>query len=226
MTAPGPPRAAAGRPKDAAKRAAILAEARTMFFERGLEAVTIEGVAAAAGVSRMTVYGHFGDKDALFAAVIAAEGRQVARALSALCCVPPGPGGGDLADLRATLEAFGRDLLGFLAQPDIRAWNRLLEAEAPRHPELARAFVEQGPRAVARALAERLRLAAEAGLLDLPALARAGPGKAGRHLLGLLRGIEGSAVSLGLAPPPAAAEIAEHAAECVEVFLRAYARHA
>jgi len=62
---PGP-----GRPKDMTKRAAILDAARQMFTQCDFDGVSMDQIAAAAGVSKLTVYNHFGDKDALFTAVI------------------------------------------------------------------------------------------------------------------------------------------------------------
>src|SRR5690606_22208157 len=59
------PAASPGRPKDLAKRAAILQAAERMFLQHGFEGVSMDQIAAAAGVSKLTVYSHFGDKDAL-----------------------------------------------------------------------------------------------------------------------------------------------------------------
>jgi hypothetical protein len=72
------------RPKDLIKRAAILDAARDMFFSLGLGGVTIEGVAKASRVSRMTVYGHFGDKETLFTEVIKREAHALGTALSGM----------------------------------------------------------------------------------------------------------------------------------------------
>src|SRR5690606_41925100 len=58
---PGP-----GRPKDLAKRAAILDAAARMFTRFGFEGASMDQIAAEAGVSKLTVYSHFGDKEALF----------------------------------------------------------------------------------------------------------------------------------------------------------------
>ncbi|MGQ0641080.1 MAG: TetR/AcrR family transcriptional regulator [Gemmatimonadaceae bacterium] len=53
VTASAPPR---GRPRSAAARQAILDAARTLLEEGGLGAVTIEGIAARAGVGKPTIY--------------------------------------------------------------------------------------------------------------------------------------------------------------------------
>ncbi|WP_330970248.1 TetR/AcrR family transcriptional regulator, partial [Lysobacter sp. A3-1-A15] len=57
-----------GRPKDLAKRAAILDAAKSMFTQYGFGGASMDQIAAEAGVSKLTVYSHFGDKETLFAA--------------------------------------------------------------------------------------------------------------------------------------------------------------
>ena len=61
-TAATPGRRARNR---AAQRQRILEGARTLFAARGLDSVTMAEVAAEAGVSRATVFNHFGSKRAL-----------------------------------------------------------------------------------------------------------------------------------------------------------------
>src|SRR4051812_4633149 len=62
-----------GRPKDMEKRALILDAARTLFAQSSFNGTSMDAVAAAAGVSKLTVYSHFGDKDNLFREVIRAH---------------------------------------------------------------------------------------------------------------------------------------------------------
>ncbi|MBP7656876.1 MAG: helix-turn-helix transcriptional regulator, partial [Pseudoxanthomonas sp.] len=62
-----------GRPKDLGKRAAILEAAKQLFAREGFNGVSMDQIAAEAGVSKLTVYSHFGDKDALFAAAVQAK---------------------------------------------------------------------------------------------------------------------------------------------------------
>src|SRR5690606_35877710 len=62
---PGP-----GRPKDPGKRAAILEAAKAMFTRLGFDGASMDQIAAEAGVSKLTVYSHFGDKESLFAAAV------------------------------------------------------------------------------------------------------------------------------------------------------------
>ncbi|HWU77314.1 MAG TPA: TetR/AcrR family transcriptional regulator [Rhodanobacter sp.] len=59
-----------GRPKDMEKRAAILEAAKSLFIRNAFAGTSMDAIAADAGVSKLTVYSHFGDKDNLFREVI------------------------------------------------------------------------------------------------------------------------------------------------------------
>ena len=54
----------------AVKRGAILASARELFVRLGVDRVSMDAVAARAGVSKRTVYDYFGDKRRLFLAIL------------------------------------------------------------------------------------------------------------------------------------------------------------
>jgi AcrR family transcriptional regulator len=53
-------------------RSRLLAAAREEFTDHGLEGARVDRIAARAGVNKERIYGHFGSKDRLFEAVIAA----------------------------------------------------------------------------------------------------------------------------------------------------------
>ncbi|MDA2803596.1 TetR family transcriptional regulator [Nocardiopsis suaedae] len=58
-------------PRDAAAtRARLLAAARDEFAEHGIGGARVERIAKRAGVNKERIYGHFGNKDALFEAVM------------------------------------------------------------------------------------------------------------------------------------------------------------
>lgn len=66
---PGRPVDAAGNASPAATRQSIIESAHALVRQRGPRQVTVEDVARAAGVSRPTIYAHFGDRKGLLAAV-------------------------------------------------------------------------------------------------------------------------------------------------------------
>jgi AcrR family transcriptional regulator len=122
---------AGARPEraDAARnRARILEAARSLFADRGAGEVTLEEVARAAGVGKATLFRRFGDRGALFLALLDEHERELQDAV--LRGEPPlGPGAPARARLRAFLDALlhlsleHRDLL--LASETARPGARL-----------------------------------------------------------------------------------------------------
>jgi len=55
------------------RREQLLNVGRKLFAEKGFEAVTVEEIAAKAGVSKPVVYEHFGGKEGLYAVVVDRE---------------------------------------------------------------------------------------------------------------------------------------------------------
>jgi AcrR family transcriptional regulator len=70
-------------PLKTARRDKIVEAAQGLFTEQGYRATTMEGIAAAAGMSKVTVYGYFADKDEVFAAVAERLAGRLKMALSA-----------------------------------------------------------------------------------------------------------------------------------------------
>jgi AcrR family transcriptional regulator len=68
-----------GRPPSATARAAILAAARDMLEEGGLLSITMEGVAARAGVGKPTVYRHWDNRYELAMATLLAASEELVR---------------------------------------------------------------------------------------------------------------------------------------------------
>jgi TetR/AcrR family transcriptional repressor of mexJK operon len=145
-----------GRPIDQAKREAILDAAAHQFLEEGYSACSIEGIAAQAGVSKVTIYNQFGGKEELFRAAIERECDVIRSKLMV---------DGDDAPIRDRLLAFGREMHAFLFRPKMRLFERSVAAETERDPAVGRAFLEAGPRRVKAALAALLSRARDRGEL-------------------------------------------------------------
>ncbi len=104
----------AGRPPErsdaAANRARILAAARRVLAEHGAEGLSMNAVAAAAGVGKGTIFRRFGDRDGLTGALLDAHATELQ---DAFLFGPPPLGPGAPPDQR--LEAFLRALVAFHA---------------------------------------------------------------------------------------------------------------
>lgn len=99
LAAPAPERADAAR-----NRQRILAAARELFARDGVDAVSLERVAQEAGVSKATLFRRFGNRQALFLALVDDHERELQDAL--LRGPPPlGPGAEPLQRLHAFTAA-------------------------------------------------------------------------------------------------------------------------
>ncbi|MFC6883572.1 TetR/AcrR family transcriptional regulator [Actinomadura yumaensis] len=100
---------------DAARnRAAVLDAAARLFAERGVEAVTMDQVATAAGVGKGTLFRRFGDKAGLAAALLDARERVLQQAI--LEGPPPlGPGAPNAKRAVAFVDAYLDHLLEHVA---------------------------------------------------------------------------------------------------------------
>jgi AcrR family transcriptional regulator len=70
----------------------ILDAARQLMEQRGLEAVTMEEIAAAAGVAKGTIYLYFPSKDELIQAIISQVGESLLQDIEATVLAPGSPG--------------------------------------------------------------------------------------------------------------------------------------
>jgi AcrR family transcriptional regulator len=133
------PRSRGGRPtREEAPRLTgrILDAATTLFLRDGYGVTSLESVAAAAGVSKRTLYARFSGKAALLQVVVE---RLVARWLPSFDA-----GLEQASGLEATLLAAARVMLATALVPEALALRRLMIAEIDRFPELAQVMHDAG----------------------------------------------------------------------------------
>ncbi len=199
-----------GRPKDAQKREAILRAARDLFFAHGLDGTSIEEIAAAANVSKVTIYGHFGDKETLLEAVIRAQAAEIEQVL-----IRPRARGAPFIDM---LNELGETLLAFITAPEMEACDRLLTGEATRHPALALRFYDAGPGYVHAQLAAVIAEAVARG-----EIAADDPRRIAEDLIGLWKGNMPTERRFGVRIHFSRAELAARVKRGTALFLRAHA---
>jgi TetR/AcrR family transcriptional regulator, mexJK operon transcriptional repressor len=153
-------------PRAQLKRQAIVRAARALFLREGF-GVGMDTIAAEAGVSKVTVYNHFGSKEALFTAVItSALDEPLAGESSAAL-----EGLAEAEDLRAALvEAARRWVHAVRTNHEVTALRNLVAAELHRFPELGEAWKHRGTENHHPAVAGALRTLAEQGRLEIPDL--------------------------------------------------------
>lgn len=158
--APAPPPPRRGRPRDPERCRRIMEAARKHFYAHGLERASVDAIAAEAGVSKMTIYSHFGSKEGLFEAII---GERTERVLGG----PAGVEAMDPLQPRKALLAVGEQFLALTREEHTLGKFRSLYGAAGAQPEACRAFYRQGAERLTGELAAYLRRANDAGTLKV-----------------------------------------------------------
>jgi AcrR family transcriptional regulator len=137
-------------PRDAVEELAarVIACAARLFMERGYAGVSIEAVAAEAGVGKNTIYRRHATKADLFQAVVDEQMRMRLRAPEEI----------EAGDLAGSLRRLASLLVAAALNPETTALQRLVIAEAERFPEIAAICLDRAFRpaiALARSVLER-----------------------------------------------------------------------
>lgn len=205
MKKPAPKR---GRPKDLDKRLAILESAKELFVEQGYAGTSMDAIAKNAGVSKLTLYSHFGHKEDLFQQCVVSKCEE--HAPDALYDPT-----NDLA-LRQRLLSIGAAFIELLFSEEAVKFYRMMAGEARQTGKLGRLFHAAGPQRMLDQFDELLAAAVRSGELKVRDRQRAG-----NHFFSMLRGDHHMRVIMGETRPPAK-ELRAHTADVVEVFLSAY----
>ena len=212
-SAPLPGTPAPGRPKDMEKRTAVLEAAMALFPSRGYDGVSMDAIAQAAGVSKLTVYSHFADKEALFAAAVT---ECCAQLLPHRLFVPD-PG----LPVPEALFQIARPFVDLMMDERAVSLHRVMISQAGQDRRLTEIFFNAGPRAILLEMETFLHEAGQSGYLRV-----ADPARASEHFFCLLKGLGHMRVLVGLCAPPSSEQRDAHVHEVVGVFLRAFAPEA
>ncbi|TNJ32833.1 TetR/AcrR family transcriptional regulator [Arenimonas terrae] len=198
-----------GRPKDLEKRAAILEAAKLLFPARGYDGVSMDAIAQAAGVSKLTVYSHFQDKDTLFIEAVQARCEEL---LPSDLFVPRFEG-----PVRAHLLRIAHAFFRLITSDEAISIHRMMSARTADDSHLPRLFWEAGPKRVQEALTAFLQAEHAAGELHVPDCALAAS-----QFFSLLKGECHARLLCGLQDHFPQAQIDRHVEATVDLFLRAY----
>jgi AcrR family transcriptional regulator len=194
------------------KSAVILASARDVFLKHGFAAATTDMIQQAAKVSKSTVYAYFPNKEAMFAAVVETECERLLNRIRALPVnEEPFP---------ERLHGVARAYLDVVLSEEGQALYRMIVAEAPRFPELARRFYLAGPGQMNSFLSDILGKASLKRELDLDF---AGTDAAAVLLVNMIRGEAQMQCVTHPSSEPSAAQRDQWASLAVRTFLRAFA---
>lgn len=208
--APAPAKPAGpGRPKDLGKRNAILEAAKRLFLIESYDGVSMDQIATEAGVSKLTVYSHFGDKESLFGAAVTAYCEQhLPPAL-----FEPAPA----TPLRERLIEIAAGFYEMISTPEAIQIHRLLCSPQVVESPLSNMFWEAGPQRLHDEFAELLRRRAQAGEVEVE-----DPQRAASQFFSLAKGEPHAMLMFGCGNV-SEAELKLHFEATATMFLRAYA---
>lgn len=197
------------------KAKVVLEAARKVFFQHGFSAATTDMIQREAGVSKSTVYAHYANKEAMFAAVIESECAAFIRRVDQL----------ELADLdlETRLRHLAVTYLGMALSPRALAQFRVISAEAPKFPELAHRFYQAGPQRMLVFITDVLTRASQAGELDLGGL---GADVAAMAFTGIVRSDLRMHYLMHPDARPSEAQLEHWAELSVQIFLQGFGRRA
>ncbi len=191
----------------------ILGPASALFLTRGFLDTSMDDVAAAAGVSKQTVYAHFRTKEALFLEIVAHMTGQASDEHQAQ--VPDPVDGRPLA---AFLFDFAHKQLGIALSPRLVRLRRLVIGEAERFPSLGEQLYKSGPGRSIERLSKAFAHYQRNGQMIV-----ASPRNAASFFNWLVMGEPvNRAMFLGEGAIPPPDKLRKHARESVAVFMRAY----
>jgi len=166
-----------GRPTDLSKDIAIFEAARELLFEQGPEAVTMEGVAARARVSKGTMYARYANRQQLLQTIVESESKRITVSIG----MPPKI----LQDLKSGLLEFVEQLIAFLVSNEHRKLMEVMALPTAEMRNLKKEIYQNGPQKTLDTLAEYLEFAAKTGLIRCQ-----NPVNSAELLLGMMMGLD------------------------------------
>jgi TetR/AcrR family transcriptional repressor of mexJK operon len=205
LSAPSGP----GRPKDLAKRQAVLDAAKTLFLTKGYANTSMDAVAAQAGVSKLTVYSHFNDKETLFSAAVVAKCEEQLPSL--FFELPEG------VAVETVLLNIARGFHQLINSDESVNLHRLIMALGSQDPKLSLIFFDAGPQRMLHGMERLLARINESGVLSIDK-----PRNAAEHFFCLLKGAANFRLLYGCGEPLTGDAAESHVQEVVGLFMRAY----
>ncbi|MBZ9921050.1 TetR/AcrR family transcriptional regulator [Mesorhizobium sp. BR1-1-7] len=148
-----------GRPANEALGQTIVDAACELFVELGFQATTLDKVAQRAKISKLSIYRHFENKEALFGAAFAARCQQL---------IPQVLFEGLDGSAEDQLMAVASSLLRTLLRPDVRNVEAMVMADTPSQKSLSKVQYEAGPAHIVAQIETLLRQLHAKAVLNVP----------------------------------------------------------
>ncbi len=198
-----------GRPKDLEKHQRILDAAKILFLECGYDGCSMNKIAQKAGVTKLTVYNHFQDKETLFTGAISETCDSFINARP----IALNPGSDFLQALQHACEV----TLKLVNLPEALKMEYLLLELASQHNPLAQQFYNASHQKLS-ALWENFFEQA----VQLKFIHPAGPREHLLLLFSLLLGMRHHEVLMGIRAVPEQEECLQVIRSSIEVFMLRY----
>lgn len=190
------------------KRMLILASASNLFLDNGFETTSMDQIALHAGVSKQTVYSHFGSKEALFTAVI--EGKCHQYEITE-----------DLFDLELPIHdmlvSLARHFSDLVLSDDAIRLHRIAIAGAEQHSKIAQLYWQAGPVWLQTRFTHYLEHKQAAGQVSIK-----NPSHAAQQFLFMIKGETHMRLLLNLKTELVSEQINDYLDNCVSLFEKAY----
>jgi AcrR family transcriptional regulator len=148
-----------GRPANEALGQTIADAASELFAELGFHATTLDKVAQRAKISKLSIYKHFENKEALFGAAFAARCQQF---------LPQALFEGVDGSVEDQLMAVGSSLLRTLLRPDVSGVEAMVMADKTNRSSLSKLHYEAGPAHIIAQIEDLLRQLHAKAVLNVP----------------------------------------------------------
>ncbi len=187
------------------KQELIVSAAQKLFLSASYDVISMDAIAAEAGVSKATVYSHFQNKEALFAGV-----------MHKMCEESSGPKVSDGLDgpPEEVLRTMGLAITHKLLETEIISLLRTVLSGVTQFPELGRTYWEEGPGYARQMLATYLTELDRRGDVSV-----VDPDLAAMQFIGLVSGPFLLPLLLGALEPPTPAEVERTVDRAVAIFL-------
>ena len=196
------------RSKSDEKRQLILAAASECFCDKGFLSTSMDHIAKTAGVSKQTVYSHFGNKDDLFIAAI--EGRCQEFRMSSL---PKS----QLQNPEMALLSFAHGFVDLLLSEEGMSIHRICISESQTNSNISQLFFKAGPEPVIKELADLFASYGEQGVLKID-----NPHTAAIQFLSVIKGEAVMRREYNTAQQVSDSQKNSYINDTVKMFLRAY----
>ncbi len=204
------PAATIGRPKDLVKRQAILEAAKSLFLKHGFDGSSMDSIALEAGVSKLTVYNHFHDKENLFIAAVEAHCENQLPALDFELK--------EETPIEQALLVIATRFQSVIYSDEGLELHRLMCGSTQQNPSLVRNFYQAGPARVQAHMTSLLSQAHQQQKLIIP-----DSKFAAENFLSLFSGCLHMRVLFEIESKPTPEELTHIAQKLVKRFVKAYA---